>query len=128
MFFNGCKPNDYADTMASKTSAVTPYPLIKSMASNPDFWGAIQPILDGEISGLDFQVALTEKVRSLNSTLESFTWDSTFKATLKVINAGSKMVAIKHGNTTYERVVGGRIKTMPLVLTQNPAPQAGHVQ
>jgi hypothetical protein len=128
MFFNGCKPTDYAKTMASKTSAVTPYPLIKSMASDPNFWASIQPILDGELSGLDFQVALTEKVRSLNSTLETFTWDATFKATAKVINAGSKMVATDHGNTTYERVVGGKIKTIPLVLTHSTAPQAGHVQ
>ena len=81
MFFNGCKPNDYAETMASKTSAVTPYPLIKSMASDPNFWASIQPILDGDLSGLDFQVALTEKVRGLNSTLETFTWDTTFKTT-----------------------------------------------
>jgi hypothetical protein len=128
MFFNGCKPNDYAETMASKTSAVTPYPLIKSMASDPNFWAAIQPILDGDLSGLDFQVALTEKVRSLNSTLETFTWDATFKAAAKVINAGSKMVATSHGNSSYERVVGGKIKTIPLVLTHSTAPQAGHAQ
>jgi len=123
-FFNGANTAEITGLMKSETKAVTPYPFIKTMAAQQPFWDAVEPHLNSDKEGLDFQLDLVNAVLELDGTLvPKFSLDAVYKATIKVINQGNKKVSESHGLNSQQKIVGSKIKTVLLLAKQESSTQ-----